>query len=148
MSARRNDGTKLRRFGLQRPAPANTSLSRPPGYPMTPYRRNTLVGVTVLGALFVLGWMILKFGDRPARFFATETIPIKFITDRGDGLGEGSNLTYRGVIVGRVKVVKRSDDGKEVVIDAEVDKKPPLPGNLLGEITTVSALGGTSTLAL
>ena len=37
---------------------------------MSPYRRNILVGVTVMGALIALGWMILKFGDRPARFFA------------------------------------------------------------------------------
>ena len=115
---------------------------------MSPYRRNLLVGITVLGALVTLGWMILKFGDRPARFFATPSMPVSFFTDRADGLGEGSNITYRGVIVGKVNVVRRTEDGKEVVIDAQLDRAPPLPANLIGEITMVSALGGTSTMVL
>lgn len=119
-----------------------------PGSEMSPYRRNIFVGVVVLGALVMLGWMILKFGDRPARFFAPETMPVKFITDRADGLGEGSNVTYRGVIVGRVKTVTRTEDGTQVLINGEVDKTPPLPRNLEGSITSVSALGATSTMVL
>jgi phospholipid/cholesterol/gamma-HCH transport system substrate-binding protein len=115
---------------------------------MSPYRRNILVGVTVLGALIVLGWMILKFGDRPARIFATPSMRINFITERADGLGAGSNITYRGVIVGKVNVVKRTEDGREVLLVADVDTTPPLPGNLEGAITTVSALGATSSLVL
>jgi len=92
--------------------------------------------------------MILKFGDRPARLFATEQMPVWFITDRADGLGEGSNITYRGVIVGRVKTVTRTSDGHRVRIRAEVDKSPPLPKNVEGAITTVSALGATSSMTL
>ena len=115
---------------------------------MSPYRRNILVGITVTGALVALGWMILKFGDRPARFFAVESMPITFIAERADGLGEGSNMTYRGVIVGKVNDIKRTEDRKGVIIYAEVDKKPPLPANLEGEITIVSALGGTSMMVL
>jgi phospholipid/cholesterol/gamma-HCH transport system substrate-binding protein len=115
---------------------------------MTAYRRNLLVGITVLGALVMLGWMILKFGDRPARLFATPSMPVTFMTDRADGLGEGSNITYRGVIVGKVNVVRRTEDGKEVLIDAQLDRSPPLPTNMFGEITMVSALGGTSTMVL
>jgi phospholipid/cholesterol/gamma-HCH transport system substrate-binding protein len=115
---------------------------------MSPYRRNILVGATVLGALITLGWMILKFGDRPARIFATPSQPISFTTDRADGLGEGSNITYRGVIVGRVKQVLRTPDGKEVIIEGEVDRDPPLPENLEGAIRQVSQLGGTSNIHL
>ena len=115
---------------------------------MSPYRRNILVGITVLGALVALGWMILKFGDRPAHLFATPSMPVTFITDRADGLGEGSNMTFRGVIVGKVNLVKRSEDGKDVKIFAQVDTSPPLPANIHGEITTVSALGGTSSMVL
>ena len=115
---------------------------------MSPYRRNILVGTTVLMALVFLGWMILKFGDRPARIFSTPTMPVTFVSDRGDGLGEGSNITYRGVSVGRVKTVKRTPDGKQVIIDSEVDVTPPLPANLQGEIVMLSALGGTSTMTL
>jgi phospholipid/cholesterol/gamma-HCH transport system substrate-binding protein len=115
---------------------------------MSPYRRNILVGVTVLGALVTLGWMILKFGDRPARIFATPSQALRFTTDRADGLGEGSNITYRGVIVGRVKKVLRTPDGQEVIIEAEVDRDPPLPENLQGAIRQVSQLGGTSNIHL
>jgi len=115
---------------------------------MSPYRRNILVGITVLGALVTLGWMILKFGDRPAKFFATPAQPISFTTDRADGLGEGSNITYRGVIVGRVKRVLRTDDGQEVIIEGEVDRTPPLPENVEGAIRQVSQLGGTSNIHL
>ena len=115
---------------------------------MSPYRRNILVGFTVLCALVFLGWMILKFGDRPARIFSTPTMAVSFISERGDGLGDGSNITYRGVSVGRVKTVKRTEDGKQVVIDADVDTTPPLPANVEGEIITPSALGGTSVMTL
>jgi phospholipid/cholesterol/gamma-HCH transport system substrate-binding protein len=115
---------------------------------MSPYRRNILVGAVVLGALITLGWMILKFGDRPARIFATPSQPLRFITDRADGLGEGSSIAYRGVVVGRVKKVLRTADGKDVVIEAEVDRDPPLPANLEGAIRQVSQLGGTSNIHL
>jgi phospholipid/cholesterol/gamma-HCH transport system substrate-binding protein len=57
-------------------------------------------------------------------------------------------MTYRGVIVGKVNAIKRAEDGKSVVVDAEVDRKPPLPANLEGEITIISALGGTSMMVL
>jgi phospholipid/cholesterol/gamma-HCH transport system substrate-binding protein len=52
------------------------------------------------------------------------------------------------VIVGRVKSVKRPEDGKGVIITAELDTKPPLPANVHGEIVMMSALGGTSTMML
>ena len=115
---------------------------------MSPYRRNILVGATVMIALITLGWMILKFGDRPVRMFSQPSMPITFYGDRADGLGEGSNITYDGVIVGRVKNVKRPEDGKGVIISAEVDTKPPLPANVHGEVVMMSALGGTSTMVL
>ena len=115
---------------------------------MSPYRRNILVGITVLGALVALGWMILKFGDRPARFFATPSQPVSFTTERADGLGEGANVTYRGVVVGRVKTVRRSGDGKLVLIDGEVDQSPPLPANVIGIIRPLGQLGPTSSLNL
>jgi phospholipid/cholesterol/gamma-HCH transport system substrate-binding protein len=52
------------------------------------------------------------------------------------------------VIVGRVKRVLRTEDGKEVIIEGEVDRTPPLPANLEGAIRQVSQLGGTSNIHL
>lgn len=115
---------------------------------MSPYRRNILVGVVVTASLVLLAWMILKFGEFPATLFAPPSQPVTFVAERADGLGEGSNITFRGVIVGRIKDVKRSGDGKDVLINAQVDRQPPLPANVEGAITIVSALGGTSTMVL
>src|ERR1043166_7224463 len=64
------------------------------------------------------------------------------------GLGEVSNIAYRGVIVGRVLTVKRSPDGDNVEITAEIDKLPPLPANVEGGIRQISQLGGTSNIQL
>jgi phospholipid/cholesterol/gamma-HCH transport system substrate-binding protein len=102
----------------------------------------------VIGALVTLGWMILKFGDRPAKMFATPSMPITFATDRADGLSEGSNVLYRGVIVGRVKTVRRTEDGREVLIESEVDRTPPLPANVEGVIRQLGQLGPTSAISL
>ena len=53
---------------------------------MTPYRRNIAVGITMLGALVILGWMILKFGDRPAKLLAEPAMPVTFEADRANGV--------------------------------------------------------------
>jgi len=108
---------------------------------VSPYRRNILVGVVVLGALIFLGWMILKFGDQPAKLFAEPTMPVTFIAPRADGVAEGSPVLYQGVNVGRVKSVRRSDNGLDVTIEAQVDLKPPLPANVEGRIVAQSLLG-------
>src|SRR4051812_16551043 len=115
---------------------------------MSAYRRNILVGVTVLGALVALGWMILQFGGDTAKFFTTPGIAVHFDSERADGLSDGSSITYRGVNVGRIKAVKRTDDGRRVIIDAEVDRKPPLPANIEGVVHATGLIGGGSVLVL
>jgi phospholipid/cholesterol/gamma-HCH transport system substrate-binding protein len=115
---------------------------------MSAYRRNILVGATVLGALIALGWMILQFGGEPAKMFTTPGNVIHFMGERADGLSDGSVITYRGVNVGRITAVRRTDDGKQVVIDGEVDRKPPLPANVEGVIRATGLIGGGSVLVL
>src|SRR3954464_7316296 len=83
---------------------------------MSPYRRNVMVGATVLFALGVLGWMILQFGGRAVAPLAPARLSVKFTTDRADGLAEGSPLTFRGVNVGQITKVTRGDDGRTVLI--------------------------------
>src|ERR1700691_3862569 len=98
---------------------------------MTQSRRNMLVGLTVIGSLSALGWMLLKFGSAPARLFQEgKQIPIRLVSDRADGLSEGSGVTYLGVSVGRITKVRRDDNGQDVLIDALIDNTQPLPGNL------------------
>jgi phospholipid/cholesterol/gamma-HCH transport system substrate-binding protein len=115
---------------------------------VSPYRRNILVGVVVLGALIFLGWMILKFGDQPAKLFAKPTMPIYFTALRADGVAEGSPVLYQGVNVGRITGVKRSENGKDVTIDAQVDVAPPLPSNVEGAIIAQSVLGAGAGISL
>jgi phospholipid/cholesterol/gamma-HCH transport system substrate-binding protein len=115
---------------------------------VSPYRRNILVGVVVLGALIFLGWMVLKFGDQPAKLFAKPTMPIVFIAQRADGVAEGSPVLYQGVNVGRVVGVRRSDKGRDVTIEAQVDVAPPLPANVEGAIVAQSLLGAGAGISL
>ena len=115
---------------------------------MATYQRNILVGVTVLGAGLVFGWMVLKFSSKTAELFAPPQMPLHFKTARADGLSEGSGVQYLGVDVGRVTSLSRNPDGMSVTIDAMVDRQPPLPGNVRAQITQTSAIGGASVINL
>src|SRR5688572_15461871 len=115
---------------------------------MSPYRRNLLVGVTVLAALGALGWMMIQFGSAIATPFAPEHINIALRSPRADGLSPGSAVLFRGVIVGQVKRVYRVADDINVRIEAEVEQTPPLPANLRGAIRFQGVLGGGSSMFL
>ena len=110
---------------------------------MSPYRRNLLVGVTVLAALAALGWMMIQFGGAVATPFAPRHVPVRITAERADGLAEGSAIFFRGVQVGQVtRVYRTSDDPLRVQIEAEVEPSPPIPANVRGLIRIPSALGG------
>ena len=115
---------------------------------MTNYRRNVLVGATVLLGLVILGWMVVQFGDAVAAPFAEKTVAISFLADRADGVGSGSPVLFQGVNVGRVTGLRRTDDGLRIDIDARVDAAPPLPGNVEGVIKLTSFVGSGSAIVL
>ncbi len=115
---------------------------------MSAYQKNLAVGITVLAAMIMLGWMILKFGGNAASIFVEEQMPIHLITDRADGISEGSAILFRGVTVGHVTKTRRSDDNRQVHIAALVDKKPPLPGNVVGMIKNVGLIGSGANITL
>jgi phospholipid/cholesterol/gamma-HCH transport system substrate-binding protein len=115
---------------------------------MPTYRRNIIVGATVLVALLVFTWMLLTFSSRTAELFAPPQIKVHFTSARADGLSPGSQVDYLGVTVGRVEQITRNADGKTVNIDGLVDRDPPLPANLRGSIVSTSALGGGNAISL
>ena len=118
---------------------------------MSAYQRNTIVGAVVLVGLGILGWMILQFANRAASFFLTTGMPITLTAGRADGVAEGSQVTYRGVNVGRVTGVRRvagAPEGADIVIDALIEADPPLPANLEGRIKQTSLLGASATITL
>lgn len=110
-------------------------------------RRNLLVGIVVLGALVVLGWMIIQFGAQIARPFAPEQLVFSATADRADGLADGSPVNYRGVTIGRVTNVRVSDDATQVRIQAALDNHS-VPGNVVGSIFKTSAIGASASLDL
>src|SRR5947208_16718319 len=101
---------------------------------MSPFRKNLMVGLTVLVGAILMGVMLLKFGAAPARWFGPKRIPIELIVDRADGISVGSSVTYRCVPVTNVTAIRSSADQIKVIITALVDAKPKphghVPGNL------------------
>jgi phospholipid/cholesterol/gamma-HCH transport system substrate-binding protein len=114
---------------------------------MSSYRRNLLVGITVLGAMAVLGWMILQFGGSLAAPFAPSQIHVRIIAEKADGLSEGSPVIYRGVTAGRVEKVYLHDEN-QVYVETSIDLNPPLPANLKAVIRPNGIIGGGSSVVL
>jgi phospholipid/cholesterol/gamma-HCH transport system substrate-binding protein len=115
---------------------------------MTPRRRNVLVGLVVLVGLGSVVWMVLLFAGRLANIFSTPGLHITITADRADGVSDGSTIYYLGTEVGRVERIYRGSDNRSVVIIADVNKEPPLPGNVHAVIKTSSALGSASQISL
>jgi phospholipid/cholesterol/gamma-HCH transport system substrate-binding protein len=116
---------------------------------MSPKARNVSVGLVVLVSLVVLVWMILRFGANLALPFQPAQIKVTFTAERGDGLGEGSAVNYKGVAVGRLIADPiREPDTDKIIIKATLYKDPPLPANMVADIVFSSPLGGTSSLNL
>jgi len=109
---------------------------------MTAFKKNLMVGITVLVALILLGWMLLRFSDAPFRLFAKAQMPINLEAPSAEGVSEGTNIYYLGVSVGRVTKIDRSKDQKRVVMQGLVD--PPIPANVEGRIRTQLFGGGAS----
>src|SRR5438093_1329704 len=115
--------------------------------PMSPNKRNVLVGIVVLASLGILAWMILKFANRAAEFFLTKGTRIEIAADRADGLSDGSAIYYRGVNVGRVLGVRLADNNR-VVIEAILEPGPTVPLNVEGFIRTGNLLSATASVFL
>jgi phospholipid/cholesterol/gamma-HCH transport system substrate-binding protein len=92
--------------------------------------------------------MLIQFGANFVSPFAPPFMRVRFDADRSDGISNGSAVLYRGVNVGRVESVRRSDDGLRVNIFAMVDREPPLPGNVRAVIRTQSAVSGGGAIVL
>lgn len=116
---------------------------------MSPYRRNVLLGLTVIIGLGILGWMILQFSGNVAQLWGPDTIRVQFVTNRADGVADGSPILYRGVDSGHVTRVWIDEETKlKVFFEAIVNREPALPGNLKGVIRTASLLGAGSSVTL
>src|ERR1700709_2434128 len=111
---------------------------------MNARRRNIVTGVVVLTALLTLGWMILQFSGKMMGIFKLHETTVSFISDRGDGLSEGSPVLFRGVQVGKVNTVRLADDNVHIDITGEIHSRPALPANMIGDIKAQSQLGSAA----
>ena len=95
---------------------------------MTDRRRNTLIGLFVLGGLAALGILIVKFGESRWLFSEAYTVLAKF--DIVSGIREGTEVRLAGVPVGRVLLVDlfdRDDPTKGVVAQMEIRRHFIIP---------------------
>ena len=114
---------------------------------MNSFRRNVLTGFTVLLALIVLGFMIVRFGGKLADPFSGEKLLVEFEATNVAGLSEGSAVTYSGIEVGKVESLKRTGMTTIQVV-AALQAEPPLPGNLNAVIRQTNFLGTGAVVAL
>jgi phospholipid/cholesterol/gamma-HCH transport system substrate-binding protein len=117
---------------------------------MSSTARNTAVGLTVLVAAVVFGWMLLRFGRKSVEVFSKPQMAIHLKADRADGLAEGSAISYLGVTVGRVTslYLDTSPSHQGVTMEAMVDTVPGIPDNVVGHVRPQSYISSGATVSL
>ncbi|PCG83763.1 ABC transporter substrate-binding protein [Streptomyces sp. WZ.A104] len=91
-------------------------------------------------AVLVLGYLGVRYADLGQyvglRSYYTVTVQLP----QTGGLYTHSNVTYRGVSVGRVGPIELTDDGVEAELRIEKDA-PPIPDSLTAVVANLSAVG-------
>lgn len=101
----------------------------------------------MLLGLILLGWMLLEFGGLAILPFTNGQSTVTVITDRADGVGEGSAVLYRGVNVGQVRKIRMSDDMRSIVLTLSIDPDARIPDNVEAVIRQ-ALVGGGATVSL
>jgi phospholipid/cholesterol/gamma-HCH transport system substrate-binding protein len=89
----------------------------------------SIVGVAVMLFMYMQVPTLLNIG----RITVTMKLPA------AGGLYQFSNVTYRGVQVGKVTDVKLTDNGAEATLS--LDKSPKIPADLQADVRSISAVG-------
>ncbi|MEM8875454.1 MAG: MlaD family protein [Planctomycetota bacterium] len=114
---------------------------------MSSNKRNSLVGITVLLALGLLGYMIIQFGGNLAGPFAGEKFTVTIDTERADALSVGSPVQFKGVTVGQVSKLELTDD-YGLTLEAQIDADKRIPGNVIGYIRQTNLLSSGAVIQL
>ena len=115
---------------------------------MTDRRKNLAVGAVVLLGLILLAWMLVQFGGMAILPFTNDRSHITVITDRADGIGQGSAVLYRGVGVGQVREVRMSDDMRSIVLLLQLSPEARVPDNVEAIIRPQGLVGGGASVFL
>ncbi len=115
---------------------------------MTSQRKNILVGLTVLGAFVVLGWMIIQFGGRLGNLTTGKTYPVQLAAPSATGLSEGAPVQYLGLPVGRVHSVRLNKARNGFNIELRINQGSNLPANITATIRSINPISGAAAVVL
>ncbi len=104
---------------------------------LTRFVRNQLIIFTIASIVGV-GVMLFTYMQVPT-LLGLGRINVKLELPAAGGLYKFSNVTYRGVQVGKVTNVKLIEDGAEATLT--LDTSPKIPADLQAEVRSVSAVG-------
>ncbi|MFD7862886.1 MCE family protein [Streptomyces sp. NPDC057682] len=91
-------------------------------------------------AVLVLGFLGIRYADLGHYVGMRDYYTVKLQLPRTGGLFTHSNVTYRGVSVGRVGPIELTDDGVEA--ELRIDKSAPdIPDDLKAVVASLSAVG-------
>ncbi|MEU9461842.1 MlaD family protein [Streptomyces sp. NPDC048312] len=91
-------------------------------------------------AVLVLGYLGVRYADLGHYIGLRSYYTVKVQLPRTGGLYTHSNVTYRGVSVGRVGPIELTDDGVEAELRIEKDA-PKIPDGLKAVVASLSAVG-------
>ncbi|MFD8689184.1 MCE family protein [Streptomyces sp. NPDC059651] len=91
-------------------------------------------------AVLVLGYLGVRYADLGHYIGMRDYYTVKMQLPRTGGLFTHSNVSYRGVSVGRVGPIELTDDGVEA--ELRIDRSaPPIPDDLKAVVASLSAVG-------
>ncbi|GAA4762205.1 MlaD family protein [Streptomyces sanyensis] len=94
----------------------------------------------LLVAVLALGFLGLRYADLGPRLGLRDHYTVRVQLPATGGLFTHSDVTYRGVSVGRVGAVELTDDGVEAELRIK-DSAPPIPADLQAVVAGLSAVG-------
>ncbi|MPZ84530.1 MAG: MCE family protein [Actinophytocola sp.] len=97
------------------------------------------VSVFVVLALTVVAFVGANYAGVD-RLFGNDSYTVRLQLDDGGGIFTNSEVTYRGVAVGRVGELRLTDDGMEADLHLE-DAAPPIPVDSKAVVANRSAIG-------
>ncbi|MGP1272482.1 MAG: MlaD family protein [Phycisphaerales bacterium] len=93
---------------------------------MKPTSRDAMIGLTTIGGLLVLAWMLLRFGELAGVGQTFKTFSLRVESARG--VSQVSPVTFNGVRVGDVTAIRLAEDGSgDALIDLRVREETRIP---------------------
>jgi phospholipid/cholesterol/gamma-HCH transport system substrate-binding protein len=115
---------------------------------MSGARKNVLVGVTVLGALLALGWMIVQFGGTLGGLAGGAGYRVNMSVPRVDGLSPGGRVQYLGLGVGRIEAITLDESRSGFDVTLMIRDGTDVPANVKGVVRSTNLISGGAAIEL